>query len=128
LVCRLKPPDDARTLPNLKVVAINQLLGPLNSFQIVLACDYLRRPRDVIAAIQFVDSILQHIALPISGGSTTELSATDAWLGAVVGDATYIGTIRRLVGQVADVRPNFPPPYPSFFIKVSTSTLIPDRN
>jgi hypothetical protein len=37
LVCRLKPPDDAHTLPNLKVVAINQLLGPPNSLLIVVA-------------------------------------------------------------------------------------------
>jgi hypothetical protein len=70
LVCRFKTADDARTLPNLKVVAINQLLG-----------DYLRRPHDVIAAIQFVDSIFRPVALPLSGASTTELSATDAWLG-----------------------------------------------
>ena len=30
-------------------------------------------------------------SLPISGGSVTELSATDAWLGAVIGDGTYMG-------------------------------------
>ena len=50
-VCWLKPPDDARILPNLKFVAINQLLSPLNSFRMVLACDYLRRTH-VITAIQ----------------------------------------------------------------------------
>ena len=31
------------------------------------------------------------INLPISGGSVTELPATDAWLGAVIGDGTYMG-------------------------------------
>jgi hypothetical protein len=30
-VCWLKPPDDARILPNLKFVAINQLLSPLTA-------------------------------------------------------------------------------------------------
>ena len=31
------------------------------------------------------------INLPISGESVTELPATDAWLGAVIGDGTYMG-------------------------------------
>jgi hypothetical protein len=33
------------------------------------------------------------LSVAVSGGSATELSATDAWLGAVVGDETHIGTI-----------------------------------
>jgi hypothetical protein len=32
---------------------------------------------------------------PISGGSVTELSATDAWLGAVVDDGTYMGLVSQ---------------------------------
>ena len=42
------------------------------------------------------------------GRDATELSVTDAWLEAVVGDASHIGTIRKLVCQVADVSPNIP--------------------
>jgi hypothetical protein len=42
------------------------------------------------------------MALPISGGSATELSATDAWLGAVAGDDLNIGANFCLVRQVAD--------------------------
>jgi hypothetical protein len=34
-------------------------------------------------------------SLPISGGSVTELSATDAWLGAVVDDGTYMGLVSQ---------------------------------
>jgi hypothetical protein len=93
LVCRLKPPDDARTLPQGR--GHQSVAWPAEQLPDRHARDYLQRPRDVIAGIQHVDSIFRHIALPISGGSTTELSATDAWLGAVVGDATYIGTIRK---------------------------------
>ena len=33
---------------------------------------------------------LSDISLPISGGSVTELPATDAWLGAVIADGTYM--------------------------------------
>ena len=41
-----------------------------------------------------------HWPLSVSGGST--LSATDAWLRAVAGDESYVGTICELVHQVHD--------------------------
>ena len=37
-----------------------------------------------------------------TGGSATELSATDAWLSAVVGDESHVGIICELVRQVHD--------------------------
>ena len=33
---------------------------------------------------------------PVTGGSTTELSATDAWQEAVVGDVMYVRLIRTI--------------------------------
>ena len=39
------------------------------------------------------------MALPISGGSVAELSATDAWLGAVVGDGTYMASLLGMRGK-----------------------------
>jgi hypothetical protein len=33
---------------------------------------------------------------PVTGGSTTELSATDAWHEAVVGDVMYVRLIRTI--------------------------------
>jgi hypothetical protein len=46
------------------------------------------------SGLVFVD-----IALPISGGSVAELSATDAWLGAVVGDGTYMASLLGMRGK-----------------------------
>jgi hypothetical protein len=41
------------------------------------------------------------MAAPSQAGARP-LSATDAWLGVVAGDETYVGTIRELIHQVHD--------------------------
>src|ERR1700730_18101977 len=66
-LCALR--DDSRTLPHFEIVAVEPLLGALNSLLIVIAGHLFRRSCDLIVVSQHVDSIFRHIALPVSGGS-----------------------------------------------------------
>jgi hypothetical protein len=75
---RGKPDDQPTKIPNLYVVAVNEPGRLVGRFIIVDALDDLWRPGNVVLAVDKIDSIYGHGALPSSGGSTTELSAADA--------------------------------------------------
>jgi hypothetical protein len=64
LACRFNPADDACTLAYLKAATIEQLLGQVNSFLIIVTGKDLRWPRDAIAGEQRVNPIVRHAALP----------------------------------------------------------------
>jgi hypothetical protein len=75
-VCRFKPDDDACSLPNLNVKAVEQRIGNFDGFVIRSAFDLFGRLCYRVAVRQCVDAKFRHAALPISGGSATGLSAT----------------------------------------------------
>ena len=89
--------DKATASPYLHIKTVYGLCRHLEGLSVSVALNDLRWPEDMTVITNDIDAIVRHGWLPVSGGSATGLSVTDAWRMAAVEDAIiFIGVALKV--------------------------------